>query len=124
MTDTLQIGEPIPLGIIPKDDTPLVDAALQATGEAGGSDHEPVAGVSEQLAAMRAELGRISESVGLLIDGAATVTSQNIRSAGREAAAGLRNNPTLAIIGAATLGIGLAAMIVRSLVGDGRDWRR
>jgi ElaB/YqjD/DUF883 family membrane-anchored ribosome-binding protein len=102
MADEITIGMPIPLGIVEKSDAPLVDEVLAQPKE------EVTEAVADQLAALRAEITRISDSLAEM----SSKAGRAIQSKATAAEAGfeetVRTHPVLSVLTAAGIGYGLA----------------
>lgn len=102
MADELKIGMPIPLGIIEPSDAPLVDEVL-AQPKADVSD-----AVADQLAALKAEVARISDSVAAMTGSARDAVKSRANAAEAVVEETLRLHPVLSVLTAAGVGYGLA----------------
>ena len=102
MADELKIGMPIPLGIIEPSDTPLVDEVLAQPKENAAE------AVADQLAALKAEVGRISDSVAAMTSNARDAVKSKANAAEAVVEETLRLHPVLSVLTAASVGYGLA----------------
>jgi ElaB/YqjD/DUF883 family membrane-anchored ribosome-binding protein len=102
MADEIKIGMPIPLGIIEASDAPLVDEALaQPKGDTADA-------VADQLAALKAEVARISDSVTGMTGDAGEAVKSRANAAKAVMQETLRLHPVLSVLTAAGVGYGLA----------------
>lgn len=107
MADDVTIGMPIPLGIIEPSDAPLVDEALAQPK----ADAAEVA--ADQLAALKAEVARISDSVAEMTGNATAAVKSRANAAEAVVEETLRLHPVLSVLTAAGVGYGLAFLFHR-----------
>jgi ElaB/YqjD/DUF883 family membrane-anchored ribosome-binding protein len=111
MSEELKIGMPIPLGIIEPSDAPLVDEALAQPKE------DVASAVADQLAALKAEVARISDSIAAMSSNARDVVKSKANAAEAVVEETLRLHPVLSVLTAAGVGYGLAFLFH----GNGRN---
>jgi ElaB/YqjD/DUF883 family membrane-anchored ribosome-binding protein len=105
MADEIKIGMPIPLGIIEHSDAPLVDEALaQPKADMAGT-------VADQLAALKAEVSRISDSMSEMTGNARNTIKTKANAAEAVVEETLRLHPVLSVLTAAGVGYGLALLL-------------
>lgn len=105
MADEIRLGQPIPIGIIEETDAPLVDEVLSQPK----TDMTDAA--ADQLAALRDEVYRISDSVAAMGLSAKNNVKTGANVAEDLVAETLRLHPVLSVLTAATVGYGLAFLL-------------
>lgn len=105
MANDSTLGQPIPLGIIEGSDAPLVDEALSQPKTEMADE------AADQLAALREEIYRISDSVAAMGLSAKNNVRTGASAAEELVAETLRLHPVLSVLSAATVGYGLALLV-------------
>ena len=92
-------------------DTYLVDQVLEARDKSDHDANRPV-DVAEELNAMRAEIDRITESIGLLAGSAKALVSETPTILEQELRSLVQRKPLTALIGTVALSFGLALRLI------------
>ncbi len=111
MKDKIPLDRPGSLDSEPGSDTYLVDQVLEARDKSDHDANRPV-DVAEELNAMRAEIDKITESIGLLAGSAKTLVSETPTILEQELRSLVQRKPLTALIGTVALSFGLALRLI------------
>lgn len=111
MKDKIPLDRPGSLDSEPGSDTYLVDQVLEARDKSDHDANRPV-DVAEELNTMRAEIDKITESIGLLAESAKTLVSETPTILEQELRSLVQRKPLTALIGTVALSFGLALRLI------------
>ena len=112
MKDKIPLDRPGSMDSEAGSDTYLVDQVLQQARDKSDHDANRPVDVAEELNAMRAEIDRITESVGLLAGSAMALVSETPTILEQELRSLVQRKPLTALIGTVALSFGLALRLI------------
>ena len=112
MKDKVPLDRPASMLSEPGSDTYLVDQVLRQPSHNSNPDAIRAVDVADELNAMRAEVDRIAEFVGLLADSAKALVSETPTILTHELRSSIQRKPLTALIGTVALSFGLTLRLL------------